>query len=186
VITVERHGSHYHFHVRPFEAYQTPLAQKTGPVLFTEHPLEFNSSAAAATFLRRFTGSPFAVRRLQSLLSGLGLDHVIHELPEQWIERLAPHLACGRVGVIQLVPHSPAGPSTEGRQAPAQTTPPPPRKDATPPPVEQPDAPTFADPDEDAQVQTLVEAAQTGVPFCEACARAAAAARSHANAAPTF
>jgi hypothetical protein len=182
VITVERQGSHYYFRVRPFEPAHGTNPHSNSSLPFTEHHLHFNSNASATSFLRHFASNPFAVQRFQILLVTLGVEAGFHGIAEHWVDRLAPQLANGRVTVIERVTLAPAGESTQGGKSAAQTTPPPRRKDTSSPPVEQPDAPTFADSDEDAQVQTLVQAAQSGAPFCEACARAAAARSQASNA----
>jgi hypothetical protein len=182
VITVERQGSHFHFRVKPFEPMHGVGTNATLSGQFTEHHLQFNSHASASTFLRHFAGNPFAVHSFQSLLVRLGFEHGFHGVAELWVDRLALQIVNGRVAVIALVTLAPAGESTQGRQSQAQTTPPPRRKENSSPPVEQPEAATFVDPDEEAQVQTLVQAAQSGAPFCEACARAAAAKNQSNNA----
>lgn len=182
MITVKRQGSHYYFQVRPVEPVAGEVHYKGNPGgLSTTHELSFQNSAAAAAFLRHFAPDQYAVYQFQVLLSWLGLQQGLIEVPEQWIERLAPYLASGRVSVMELVPLAPANPDAQGRTNEATTTPPPKRKDPDPAPVEQQDPATFADVDEDAQVQTLVQAAQSGAPFCEACARAAAAAAARNN-----
>jgi hypothetical protein len=156
LITVKRQGSHYYFQVRPFEPAAGEAHYKGTPGgQVRKHELSFQNSAAAAVFLQHFAPDQYAVYQFQVLLSWLGLQQGLIEVPEQWIERLAPYLANGRVAVTELVPLAPANPDAQGRTSAATTTPPPRRKDP-----------------------------EAGAPFCEACARAAAAAAARNNQQP--
>ena len=178
--TVERRGSFFRFRVRPFD----PVDADAKPSdLLLERELVFGADGAAAAFLRNFADDPFALRGFQSVLAQLGDSGSVQEMRDQWIDRLARHLSSGRVTVVEQTPRSPGGKSTEGSQTASAPIPPPvPRRLEQAVPVVVPDPPTFspATVDEEAQVQTLIKAAEDGTPFCEECAKAAAAARSHA------
>ena len=178
MLNVVQFGITYRFRTTPFEP-SKPDAHSTDVLL--ERRLYFENNRAAIAFLRHFANNLFAVHGFQKLLSSIGLKRRFDEQQDEWMERLALSLVTGRITVIEIVPKDPAGDSTEGRPAPVVATPPPRRKQADPPP-EPVEAATFApDSDEAAQVQTLVAAAQSGTPFCEACARAAAAAQAGKN-----
>ena len=171
--TVVQYGISYHFRTAPFEVAAEPPANSADVLL--ERRLYFENNHAALAFLRPFSRNLFATREFHSLLARLGFGQRFNEQQDEWMERLALSLVTGRVTVIESVPKAPATESVERPPERMKTTPPPRRAQPSPPP-EQPEQSTFsADADEPAQVQTLVAAAQSGTPFCEACARAAAA-----------
>src|SRR5882724_5247221 len=121
VQTVERYGSLFQFRVRPFDAVD-PKA-KTSELIIV-HDLEFSNHDAAATFLRKFSGNALAIRGLESIVLQAGGVRQFDELPEQWIDRLAPHLVSGRVVVAEQVPRAPAGDASEVPGPSPQPTPP--------------------------------------------------------------
>lgn len=177
--TVERQGSFFRFRLRPFDP-EDPGGGSSE--LLLERELTFGTPSAAAAFLRHFAHDPFAVRGLHSVLARLGPATSIHEMPDQWIERLAQHLAAGRVAVVEQVPRAPAGESSEVKGPSPASMPPPPRRAETPQSAPEQDKSTFAHTsDEEAQAQALVDAAKNGTPFCEECAKAAAAANAARN-----
>lgn len=174
--TVERQGSFYRFRLHPFDPDDSGGRPSN---LLLERVLKFGTPASAATFLRHFAVDPFAVRGLQSILERLGPWCSVHGTSDQWIELLAPFLASGRVVVVEQTPRAPAGESTKDAPSPPPMPPPLRRSGPTPP---EPDPATFSpSADEEAQAQALIEAAKNGTPFCEECARAAAA-RNQSNA----
>ena len=179
MFNVVQFGISYRFRTTPFEAVEP--ASNPGEVLL-ERRLYFENNRAAAAFLRHFSTNPFAVGGFQNLLSQVGFGPRFDDQADGWIERLALTLVTGRVTVIEIVPKAIATDSVARPAERAPITPPPRRKPADPPP-EQPEQSTFsvADADEEAQVQTLINAAQSGTPFCEACARAAAQAAKSSN-----
>jgi len=136
-----------------------------------ERVMTFTGSSAAAAFLRRFLPDPLAVRTIQTITARVCADQRSLDQPEQWVERLAPHLASGMVLVIERTMLSPGHGSTEGKTSPRATSPPPRRQSSPSDPA--PDPATFSPygVNEEAQAQILNNAAENGTPFCEECAR---------------
>ena len=175
VLTVQQHGITYRFRTRLYEA-GDHLANPYE--ILIERRIYFENTRAAVAFLRRFSGNAFAVRGFRQMLStpGFGSARRHDELADDWMDHLGLHLVTGRLAVIESIPRVPSGESGERSAPVVAVSRPAPRKEVTPARVEEVEGATFAgDADEEAQVKTLIDAAQAGTPFCEACARAAAA-----------
>lgn len=136
----------------------------------------FRDRSFALNFLSRFRRDPIAVARLREMLRERSLGANISRLTvDQMFAALANLLA-----TENLIPtfrlHAAAGSTSEDEKlAPVRASAP---MSAAPVPassVEEDEAPTFADNDGAAQAAALRAAAATGVPFCEECAKAAAA-----------
>lgn len=114
--------------------------------------------------------------RLRQALAALGLDGALPRLSEHEVAAaLTPHVVSGRV----LLSGDPApmrllamGSKPVAAPAPAPAA----ARRATVPTAPEPLVAAAVELDVAAMVQTLIDAARDGVPFCEECARAAAAA----------
>ena len=174
VQTVEWRGSFFRFRVYPFDIQESELEPSK---LLLEREVDFAGVAGAAAFLRQFAGDPFAARGLQAVLARVDTSSPVHELPDQWIERLAVHLHSGRVTVNEQVPRAPSGKATDGGGSPTPVRPLTRSSYQSSPSNQTALESTFPPQtsDEPAQAQALISAAKNGTPFCEECARAAAA-----------
>ncbi len=180
MLTVQQHGITYRFRTRLYEGgdhLSSPYE------ILIERRIYFENTRAAVAFLRRFKDDAFAVRGFRQMLAkpGFGSTRRHDELVDDWMDHLALHLVTGRLAIIESIPRVPSSSSDErggGTSVAPPVSRPAPRREPPPPLIEETEQLTFSsDADEEAQVQALVAAAQAGTPFCEPCARAAAAER---------
>ena len=140
-------------------------------------PIDFYDRQAGLRFLYRFRNDPIAIAQLRGLLyrHNLGADLCLLT-PDEALSEMATLLYWGRVVVTEHV-RTQLGvfnQDTQAAPAPASDS----KAAPSPSPAAGPedDAPTLPDNDGAKQAAALRDAAKSGVPFCEECAKAAAAA----------
>jgi len=138
----------------------------------------FAARDTASREVEALLGPDTGQARLRAALASLGLDDATSRLADHEVAALvAPAVASGRLSLGSAR----ASPRLLAQGTVSQAPPPPPPPAPAPPraaPVAAPSAPegTFdVNLDVAAMVQTLTDAASAGVPFCEECAKAAAA-----------
>jgi hypothetical protein len=156
----------------------TPAADNPNLMLFESEQLRFESGEEALAWLKRMDVAGQALNQLRLMLAWDGDD--VHEMDAaELLNRAAVRLKFGHLLAWRMAHGRAAGldlhmaalgnttefvtPST--MREPAARLPVQPTRDA---PANEP---TY----EDTQVAALLEAAKNGVPFCEECAKAAAA-----------
>ncbi len=134
----------------------------------------FKDKNAAAQFLVRFKKDGSAISALRRLLAESGRS-TGNLSDDQVLEEVALRMSRGDLIVCYRHTKTPGSTGDEEQApAPAPSTATPQKSTSTK--RDEPDQPTFTnDHDVRAQIGTLVAAAASGVPFCEECAKAAAA-----------
>jgi hypothetical protein len=179
-LQISRHGATAHYIVPwspALEGADSPVFEATKDLpadpAARDVLVEFGSLEQAAPYLRRVAGN-LQLRMLVSAFGGLDLPDW---QDEDVVTYVARQLVAGKIALVKRIQiREVAG--TEGAPDPGPVSAPPPRVAAPPPApkASQPEPDTFQDSlAVEHQVAVLIAAAESGVPFCEECARAAGA-----------
>lgn len=155
----------------------TPAADNPNLMMFEREELRFDDGEEALAWLRRMDVAGPALNQLRLLLAWDG--EYVHEMDaDELLNTAALRLKFGHLQAYRMEPGRAAGldqymaalGSTTEFLTPSTMREP----SATMPSAPTPDAPASGPVYEDTQVAALLQAARSGVPFCEECAKAAA------------